>query len=195
MVTNWRPRYPLWQAVINYFNNRFNDGRTPTRKGLLRELREQGFSGSQINSIDSYRNYLHQAGYIGTIRRGIYSIDDLIPSDLSVDDCRSHAYGGMHPIPEVPRVIARREPRQPILRVMGLEELREAREHERNLETLRDELRREHARIVDDVDEDEEVSLSASSSSMSGSSTTRRARRVRDPRTGIEFLSKEEMEL
>ena len=193
MVTNWRPRYPLWQAVINYFNECYNDGRTPTRKNMLQRLREHGFSGS-INSIDSYRNYLHQAGYIGTIRRGIYSIDDLIPSDLSVDDCRSHAYGGMHPIPEVPRVtrIARREPRQPILRVMGREELDDA----RNVEILREELRRERERLrhpepVNVVDELE--SLSASSSSMS--STAASGATIRDPRTGIEFLSKEEMEL
>jgi hypothetical protein len=110
MVTNWRPRYPLWQGIINYFNECFNEGRTPTRKHMLGKLREKGFNVSgSINSIDSYRNYLFKAGYIGTIRRGRYSIDDLIPSDLSVDDCRSQAYGGLTPIR-----IARAVPTRPV---------------------------------------------------------------------------------
>lgn len=98
-----RTRIPLWNGIIHYFNENHRQGiHTTTRKGLLRYLREQGFSGS-INSIDSYRNYLKQAGYIDTVRRGTYRCDEQIPSDLSVDDCRSQAYGGLTPI-IVPRI-------------------------------------------------------------------------------------------
>lgn len=78
----------LWDAVKNYFiEERFEY----TRQDLLSYV-EYSYGHSNQNSIDTYRNYLHKAGYLETIRRGVYRKIKEIPVDISVDEVREEAY-------------------------------------------------------------------------------------------------------
>lgn len=46
-----------------------------------------------VHTIDSYRNYLYQAGYIEKTGRGMYRLIKDIPIDLSLEDVKNEAYG------------------------------------------------------------------------------------------------------
>ncbi len=91
-----RRRVSLWEAIIWYMNN--NRDNVIKRKELLHHLRQAGYP---INSsIDTYRNYLQQAGYLRAAnRRGWYTVEHQIPLGLSVDTCRDQAYGEYRPDP------------------------------------------------------------------------------------------------
>lgn len=83
----------LWEQVKEFFNRDIGD--LFTRQELLMYLRENGHRRN-ISSVDTYRNYLHKAGYLETLRRGVYKLVKEIPVDLSVQDVRSEAYNEFH---------------------------------------------------------------------------------------------------
>ncbi len=84
-----RTRVSLWNAMIVYFTEKRHE--IVRRKDMIEYLRQRGYPVN--TSIDTYRNYLHQAGYLRTIRRGQYIVENDIPLGLSVDECREQAYG------------------------------------------------------------------------------------------------------
>lgn len=81
----------LWQTLINLLNR--YEGKEVCRQEILEELRGMNFASSRnINTIDTYRNYLCKAGFLSTNGRGRYTITEVIPVDLSIEDCREIAY-------------------------------------------------------------------------------------------------------
>jgi hypothetical protein len=91
-----QPMTSLWDAVKNFFvEENQNDLGYHTRKDLINYLTNKGFIHFQ-NSMDTYRNYLYKAGYIRTVRRGVYDIENEIPTDLSISDVKTEAYGNLH---------------------------------------------------------------------------------------------------
>jgi len=88
-----QPMTSLWDAVKNFFTEENqNDLGYHTRIDLIKYLKDRGFLG-YINSMDTYRNYLYKAGYIRTVRRGVYDLENEIPTDLSISDVKNEAYG------------------------------------------------------------------------------------------------------
>ena len=109
-MRNYIDIYPLtkpsmWQTLIDYINDNrertFIGFGTITRKELIHRLECDGyFRKNSVKSMDTYRNYLYQAGYLVYFlkenlnkKRGHYRILKEIPHDLSVDECRNKAYG------------------------------------------------------------------------------------------------------
>lgn len=99
----------LWQVLKNYLNDTLQDCEK-RRKDILIELRSitvpMGASSNpsqfvfsqqndilHTNTIDTYLNYLHKAGYLYKPRRGIYGLLHEIETDLSIDDVKNQAYG------------------------------------------------------------------------------------------------------
>ena len=83
------PRKILWEDVKSYFSQ--GTDWVYSRQGLINHLKNRNH---RINSsMDTYRNYLHKAGYLRTITRGIYQLKHEIPVDLSVDNVKREAYG------------------------------------------------------------------------------------------------------
>lgn len=77
----------LWLRLIDYLNCTVT-GSVITRQALLKDL-----NGSEI-SIDTYRNYLTQAGYLKIVSRGKYMlVADIILESLTVNRCKIEAYG------------------------------------------------------------------------------------------------------
>lgn len=88
-----QPMTSLWDAVKNFFvEANQNDLGYHTRIDLINYLTNRGFTHFQ-NSMDTYRNYLYKAGYIRTVRRGVYDLENEIPTDLSISDVKNEAYG------------------------------------------------------------------------------------------------------
>lgn len=89
----YRPRgkVHLWTFMKNYLNNNFHRGTEfITRNQLLRNMYGNGYKTE--STMDTYRNYLTQAGYLSIWKRGIYRVNHEIPCDLSVADCVNEAY-------------------------------------------------------------------------------------------------------
>jgi hypothetical protein len=85
----------LWQILKNYLNDNLQDCEK-RRKDILIELRDitvWSLIDSHTNTIDTYLNYLHKAGYLYKPRRGIYGLIHEIETDLSIDDVKNQAYG------------------------------------------------------------------------------------------------------
>jgi hypothetical protein len=100
-VIRQRPTVTLWQAIKNFFNeaNTLHWGDVITRTSLLDYLYNMGF-GLQVRgiqerapTIDTYRNYLKQAGYMRNVGRGRYMMVKRIPDDLTLTDVKKEAYG------------------------------------------------------------------------------------------------------
>lgn len=62
-----------FQLMLQYLND-LRIGQTFSRAKLLQELRINKGSDATNNTIDNYRNYFKQAGYIETVRRGHYKL-------------------------------------------------------------------------------------------------------------------------
>jgi len=56
----------------------------------------RSINGYSFNTFNTYLNILRKAGWLYRPRRGIYGLVLEIPSDLSVDDCKLQAYGGLN---------------------------------------------------------------------------------------------------
>jgi hypothetical protein len=70
-----------WQQLIRYCNKH----KAIKRSELLRTL-------PCTSSIDCYRNYLTQAGYLRIVSRGVYAQLKHIPTTLTLRKCRQIAY-------------------------------------------------------------------------------------------------------
>lgn len=79
----------LWQRVKNFLNTELI-GVELRRKEIINGME---LTGGKFTTLDCYLNYLHKAGYLYKPKRGWYGLAITIPTDLSVDDCRSEAYG------------------------------------------------------------------------------------------------------
>lgn len=79
----------LWQRVKNFLNTELI-GVELRRKDIINGM---NLTGGKFTTLDCYLNYLHKAGYLYKPKRGWYGLAVTIPTDLSVDDCRSEAYG------------------------------------------------------------------------------------------------------
>lgn len=86
------PNLCLWLAVKTFFNYNINKP-SISRSDLLDELSVARFGSS---TIDTYRNYLHKAGYLQTIGRGLYRVIKEIPIDISIIEIKEEAYGKKH---------------------------------------------------------------------------------------------------
>jgi hypothetical protein len=84
-----RGRIPLWDFMKNLFNDLVGERIT---RSLLREVVYSNGYNTEI-TMDTYRNYLTQAGYLSIWKRGIYNVNFEIPTDLSLSDVRNEAYG------------------------------------------------------------------------------------------------------
>lgn len=84
------PQYigTLWDAVKLFFSQ---EDDVYSRQSMLMYLKNKGFKTT--SSMDTYKNYLHKAGYLRPIGRGLYKREKDIPCDLSISDVKSEAYG------------------------------------------------------------------------------------------------------
>ena len=83
------PTISLWDAVKMVLNEYYCEN--ISRALLIDKLVLMGYRKSP--SIDTYRNYLHKAGYLQkTDRRGTYLVVNEIEEDLSLADVRYIAY-------------------------------------------------------------------------------------------------------
>ena len=78
----------LWRRVVGFFNANFwLTTLIITRQRLITEFGK----GSEL-TIDCYRNYLTQAGYLKIIDKGKYKILKNIPADIPLSKVRKQAY-------------------------------------------------------------------------------------------------------
>lgn len=91
----------FWQRLKNYCNTHLI-GVEVKRKDIIAGLQSgqpqqlnvrRTIYGTAITTFDCYMNYLHKAGYLRKPRRGWYTLDVTIPTDLSIEDVKSEAYG------------------------------------------------------------------------------------------------------
>jgi len=82
-------REDFWGNLKDFLNTQLM-GCELKRREIIREL---GVSPGRHTTLDCYLNYLHKAGYLFKPKRGWYGLAITIPLSLSVDDCRSEAYG------------------------------------------------------------------------------------------------------
>ena len=80
----------FWQRLKEYCNTHLN-GFEAKRSQIVDGLNR--IATPRITTVDCYLNYLHKAGYLGKPRRGWYTLDHIIPTDLSIEDVKSEAYG------------------------------------------------------------------------------------------------------
>jgi hypothetical protein len=76
----------IFSGLIQYLN-KFDCDQEISRKNLVKEL-------GRGHSVDIYRNYFRQAGYLATIKRGIYKRVYHIPTDLTTRELLKIAYTG-----------------------------------------------------------------------------------------------------
>lgn len=82
----------LWNALKIYLSDKFRE--VVRRQELINYLsNHESIRYVNNNTIDTYRNYLTQAGYLIKIRPGHYRVEREIPIDISVSDIRYEAYG------------------------------------------------------------------------------------------------------
>ena len=74
----------LWQDIKVYFNDNINS--IINRPMLIDGLDWHG------ETVDTYRNYLTQAGYLEIVSRGRYEVLKEIPIDLTLNDVKNEAY-------------------------------------------------------------------------------------------------------
>lgn len=81
----------FWTKLKNYLNEslRNNEKR---RIVIINELIRNTVNGCSINTLDSYLNYLFQAGYLYKPSYGTYGLSREIPVDLSLADVKNEAY-------------------------------------------------------------------------------------------------------
>ena len=79
----------FWYVLKNFLNVELI-GVEMRRKDIINSLNVRP---GRLTTLDCYLNYLHKAGYLYKPKRGWYGIAITIPFNLSVDDCRSEAYG------------------------------------------------------------------------------------------------------
>jgi len=83
------PTGGFWNVLKTFLNTELI-GVELKRREIIQELE---LPRGRHTTLDCYLNYLHKAGYLHKPKRGWYGLRITIPSLLSVDDCRSEAYG------------------------------------------------------------------------------------------------------
>lgn len=96
----------FWTQIKNHLNDSLQEGEK-RRKTLIEEMAyDLGMQTSQTppfpifrgyskNTFNAYLNLLRRAGFIYRPKRGWYGLVTTIPSDLSVADAKTMAYGEM----------------------------------------------------------------------------------------------------
>ncbi len=86
----WTSMIDKWTVTKNVLNELLAGGRTEKRSYILDHMPR----GMRHTTFDCYLNYLHKAGYLMKPRRGWYRLaDGQIPTDLTISDVKSQAYG------------------------------------------------------------------------------------------------------
>jgi hypothetical protein len=73
----------VWEAVRSYFSQR----KVVKRKEYMEDI------NAKMELLDVYRLYLTQAGYLRTIKPGVYERVTTIPSSLTMRACYRIGYG------------------------------------------------------------------------------------------------------